>query len=795
MWADPITLFHETFGNNTGSAREWNDTYSVKSGVSAVYSGITGYTITNAKQGKNTTGSTQSGLNQSTQGTDASIIIGPLNVTDYNTLALTYQWKAASIKGTYSTSLFYATSSAGEYKEVSGTGSGATTFVERSYSLPDAAQVSTLYLKIVWNTSNTQAIIDEVDLSGIKNTSSVKKPVFSLADGTVAYGTTVSISQEESKDIKYTLDGSTPTESSTAYTAPIEITNDITIKAIAVDGSDVSEVTTASYTIIRPDVPTFSEAAGAVEEGTEVTLTAADGCTVVYAIDDADPIANGTDAASRTKTLTISAAQTVYAVSKDAHGFYSSVASAAYTIAVLNEPTFSVADLSLETNEQKAPVVTTNSKGAVSFVSADDAIATVVDGQIKGVAKGTVIITANLAKDSESLLKAATTTFEVTVTNAPVWETTSAGIDELTNSLIGFDSGSGYNGFTDVTDKSTAVYAGQACRGDGQTFIQIRSKNSNSGIVTTTSGGKLRKVVIEWNDGTMEGRYVEIYGKSTTYTDATDLFNDSKKGTLLGSIVKGTSTELTVSGDYAFMGIKASDALYMNSVKIYWEGDAVTLSDASNYTPEEKDYAKVTLNRNFVAGWNGIVLPFDITADVKTALGATDVKTLSSAAESAGTVTLTFTDAVLPVAAGTPVMVKLADAQESGDVILNGVALKTTTPTTVEQSAGGSTFTLTGTYSSTDLKTDEAYFVSGDKFYHKAAGVDLAAAPFRAYIVQTGAASRVLFNLEGETTGISEKVAVDSETADAPVYNLAGQRVAQPTRGLYIVNGKKIVVK
>ena len=44
------TLFHESFGNNTGSARVWNDSYSVKSGVSEVYSGITGYTISNAKQ-------------------------------------------------------------------------------------------------------------------------------------------------------------------------------------------------------------------------------------------------------------------------------------------------------------------------------------------------------------------------------------------------------------------------------------------------------------------------------------------------------------------------------------------------------------------------------------------------------------------------------------------------------------------------------------------------------------------------------------------------------------------------
>ncbi len=159
-------LFGESFGNNSSSQRDWSDTYSVKSGIADVYAGVTGYTVANAKQSKNTVGSTASGLVQTTQGTDASIIIGPLNVADYKDLSLTYQWKAGSIKGTYSTSAYYATSSTGTYTELTGTGTGATTFVERTYTLPASVQVSTLYLKIVWNTSNTNGVIDEIQLSG-----------------------------------------------------------------------------------------------------------------------------------------------------------------------------------------------------------------------------------------------------------------------------------------------------------------------------------------------------------------------------------------------------------------------------------------------------------------------------------------------------------------------------------------------------------------------------------------------------------------------------------------------------
>ena len=32
-------------------------------------------------------------------------------------------------------------------------------------------------------------------------------------------------------------------------------------------------------------------------------------------------------------------------------------------------------------------------------------------------------------------------------------------------------------------------------------------------------------------------------------------------------------------------------------------------------------------------------------------------------------------------------------------------------------------------------------------------------------------------------------------TNEKSVYNLSGQRVANPTKGLYIVNGKKVIIK
>ena len=54
------------------------------------------------------------------------------------------------------------------------------------------------------------------------------------------------------------------------------------------------------------------------------------------------------------------------------------------------------------------------------------------------------------------------------------------------------------------------------------------------------------------------------------------------------------------------------------------------------------------------------------------------------------------------------------------------------------------------------------------------------------------AAARGIFDLDSETTAIET---VKAEKANNEYYNLAGQRVANPTKGLYIVNGKKVIIK
>ena len=130
-----------------------------------------------------------------------------------------------------------------------------------------------------------------------------------------------------------------------------------------------------------------------------------------------------------------------------------------------------------------------------------------------------------------------------------------------------------YTTFSDVQGASGAVYAGNSAKA-ATGAIQLRSSNSNSGIVTSATGGNARKVVVTWQGSTSAGRTLDIYGDATPYGAATELYG-KPKGTKLGSIVKGTSTELVIEGDYAYIGMRSnSGAMYLMDITITWEQTA-----------------------------------------------------------------------------------------------------------------------------------------------------------------------------------------------------------------------------
>ena len=66
---------------------------------------------------------------------------------------------------------------------------------------------------------------------------------------------------------------------------------------------------------------------------------------------------------------------------------------------------------------------------------------------------------------------------------------------------------------------------------------------------------------------------------------------------------------------------------------------------------------------------------------------------------------------------------------------------------------------------------------------------------FKAYLPATVGSAQVLrFNFGGNTTAI-ESVVAPAFDANAPIYDLSGRRVNAATKGIYIQNGKKFIVK
>ena len=157
-----------------------------------------------------------------------------------------------------------------------------------------------------------------------------------------------------------------------------------------------------------------------------------------------------------------------------------------------------------------------------------------------------------------------------TMPSLVAWGQTRTEVTDVMNQTWTGITGTTYSAFSDKAGSaSDAVYSGN-CAGD-KSSIQLRSNNNNSGIVSTTSGGTVTKVTVTWQSDTQNDRTLNVYGKNTAYSAASDLYGNNA-GTLIGTIVKGTSTELTITDSYAFIGLRsASGAMYLTEIDVTWE--------------------------------------------------------------------------------------------------------------------------------------------------------------------------------------------------------------------------------
>ena len=162
-------------------------------------------------------------------------------------------------------------------------------------------------------------------------------------------------------------------------------------------------------------------------------------------------------------------------------------------------------------------------------------------------------------------------------------------VDNLDLSLTGA-SGSTYSSWSGKKSVSDAVYAGNSA--GSNSAIQLRKSSDSqakSGIITTTSGGKAKKVVVTWNSNTASGRTLNVYGSNSAYSSVDNLYTDATAGTLIGTIVNGTSTELDITGDYEYIGMRSNaSAMYLDKIQITWSASSASdysLDCGTNNTP------------------------------------------------------------------------------------------------------------------------------------------------------------------------------------------------------------------
>ena len=206
------------------------------------------------------------------------------------------------------------------------------------------------------------------------------------------------------------------------------------------------------------------------------------------------------------------------------------------------------------------------------------------------------------------------------------------------------------------------------------------------------------------------------------------------------------------------------------------------------------NWIDVTVEREFKAGWNAVVLPFALDADeVTDAFGANSELAVfdGDSKDDNGAVTVKYKKiegADKYISAGYPYMLWLEEAV-SGLKFTKNISADLTT-------AEGTTFDFVGVYTQTDNQ-DGDYIVQGGEF--RKASTDNFVKPFRAYLkLKEGAdpARSLSFVIGDQTVTEIAGLEVEGQTTVEGVYNLQGQKVTKMNRkGLYIINGKKVMMK
>ena len=351
--------------------------------------------------------------------------------------------------------------------------------------------------------------------------------------------------------------------------------------------------------------------------------------------------------------------------------------------------------------------------------------------------------------------------------------------------LLGFSLGGSPIGDIFVTDVPYAEENGVVNLYKEQTITIFGDASEDMGLIDlpvvltgTLKDGKLSaKINITW-----EGNPITV---DLVPLDATSLDLSSNAVNFEGTPLAGMKADMTNKNLTIFLpeGTKGVDAKESNVV-VGTTASSLSLADGydwgvtKDFTAAAVSYDRAFKTDNYVQSF---VLPFGFTVPE-----GTTVAELSSVNGD----NLVFKP-VAETVANKPYLVVTTD----GDFInkLTNVQVKATTGADLTTTVSG--VSHIGSYTAQNVAN--VYGYANGKFVKANTG---SVKPFRTYVkVADAQAAPMAFgvNIEGTVTGINN--ATTAATAKEAIYNLQGVRVSGDlkhlTKGVYIVNGQKVVVK
>lgn len=633
--------------------------------------------------------------------------------------------------------------------------------------------------KLYWNFSTTGANVQvnniKVVYSKITAANVTSAPTIS-GNTPFLSTTTVTITNSASADgatIYYTTDGTDPTTSSSTYSAPFGVNATTTVKAIAkLSDKDASSVVSQTFT-------------------KATAMTVAEALTAIDALADGGTIAD----------------QCVSGIISQVDNYNS------------NAITYWISDDGKTTSQLevfKGKGLNGANFTALTDLNVGDEVT--VYGTLKKY--GT---TPEFDAGSQLL------SYSATGTPTPIITTSNVTIDS--------EATSGETTYS-ISNPTTASLTAAVKEGDWISNVQVDAVNNKVTFSVTQNTGAQRIGYITLSYTGAADKDVKVT-QSATYGTATLPFAfDSGKGDITttdGLTQNSLSSDYSSSpklkfdgeGDYLILKINgAAEVLnfdikgngtssepWAGTFKVQTSADGVTYTDLKTYT--ESILASDVLNEsldNVPSSARYIKWIYITKSKGNVALGRIGVNCDAITIPAAGYMTYCNTTKALSfagvkaykvsnVGATSVTLEEITEAPANTPVILNATAGTYGLGIVASAAAvsGNKLLVSDGTATTTDANTVYALASKGDPavvgFYKVKAGTKVPAGKGYLSVAVTSAPEYLGFDGDGNTTGV-ETLNVERGTLnDNSYYNLAGQRVAQPTKGLYIVNGKKYVVK